>query len=358
MSNKFEIFISYRRKGGYDTAKLLYDKLRIDGYSVSFDIETLEKGNFDKELEKRVTDCKDFLLVLNSGIFDRFSNPDYDPEDDWVRREIACALSQNKNIVPLFLEGFDYPKILPDDIKGVTRKNSIDLSPQHFEGAYARMKQVFLTSKPNWAIEHKKKIIAGVSIALIVLLAFLFFTIFAISSQKNLELQKAKMEADSIIEAKEAEMEHFADSIKRSIVRQEKRASERKMQEPATADSSQKTPGKALYWGGSNSDVGQVIFEKIEAAGVKKEKCSGPGMVIKNNEASCKEADSEFTCAYSPKLTITNCDGKIHSLTETSVTFQTQPQANEAFAREELIKELRSTDFSSWISSLLKVMYE
>jgi len=30
----FKIFISYRRSGGYDTAKLLYEKLKLDGYSV------------------------------------------------------------------------------------------------------------------------------------------------------------------------------------------------------------------------------------------------------------------------------------------------------------------------------------
>jgi hypothetical protein len=355
MPNKFEIFISYRRKGGYDTAKLLYDKLRMDGYSVSFDIETLEKGNFDYELEKRVAGCKDFLLILNPGIFDRFANQDYDPEDDWVRREIACALNQNKNIVPLVLEGFDYPKILPDDIKGVTRKNSIDLNPKHFEDAYSRMKRVFLTSKPSWIIEHKKKIIVFVSTAFLALLVFLFLTILAISNQKNLELQRAKMEADSIIEAKEAELEHFADSIKRSMIRHEKRVGERKTQE---AKAGAEPADKALYWGGPNNDIGQVIFEKIEPAGVKKEKCSGNGMVIKANDASCKETDAEqFTCSYLPKLTITNCEGKILSFTETSVNFQTSPQMDEAMAREELVKELRSTDFSSWLSSL-KGLYE
>jgi hypothetical protein len=215
------------------------------------------------------------------------------------------------------------------------------------------MKKVFLTSKPSWVIEHKKKIIISASIVFFALLASLFFAIFAISNQKNLELQKAKMEADSIIEAKEAEMEHFADSIKRSIIRQEKKASERKMQETA------KQNLKTLYWGGENSEVGQVVFEKIEPAGVKKEKCSGNGMVIKINDASCKEAETEqFICSYLPKLTITNCEGKMLYLTETSVNFQTSPQTSEAMAREELIKELRSTDFSSWISSLKSYIYE
>ena len=35
---KYDIFISYRRDGGYETAKHLFDLLIRDGYSVSFDI--------------------------------------------------------------------------------------------------------------------------------------------------------------------------------------------------------------------------------------------------------------------------------------------------------------------------------
>ena len=63
--NKYDIFISYRRDGGYDTAKHLYDLLTRDGYSVSFDIDTLRNGDFDIELLKRVEECIDFFLILN-----------------------------------------------------------------------------------------------------------------------------------------------------------------------------------------------------------------------------------------------------------------------------------------------------
>ena len=42
---KYDIFISYRREGGYDTAKHLNDLLVRDGYRVSFDIDTLRNGD-------------------------------------------------------------------------------------------------------------------------------------------------------------------------------------------------------------------------------------------------------------------------------------------------------------------------
>ena len=65
METKHNIFISYRRDGGYDTAKHLYDLLTRDGYSVSFDIDTLRNGDFDVELLKRIDECTDFILVLD-----------------------------------------------------------------------------------------------------------------------------------------------------------------------------------------------------------------------------------------------------------------------------------------------------
>ena len=42
---KYDIFISYRRDGGYDTAKHLNDLLVRDGYKVSFDIDLTENNN-------------------------------------------------------------------------------------------------------------------------------------------------------------------------------------------------------------------------------------------------------------------------------------------------------------------------
>ncbi|MDR3002368.1 MAG: TIR domain-containing protein [Fibromonadaceae bacterium] len=170
MAKKFDIFISYRRKGGYDMAKLLYDRLRLDGYSVSFDIDTLEKGNFDSELEKRVLVCKDFLLVMSPKVFDRFYDSQLDPKNDWVRQEIICALETNKNIVPLALDGFDFPKEpLPDDVKDVSRKNALDLNPKHFEAAYAKLKLAFLVSKPRWTVRYRKYIIALIVVVFLAL---------------------------------------------------------------------------------------------------------------------------------------------------------------------------------------------
>jgi len=216
MPAKFKIFISYRRKGGYDTAKLIYERLKMDGYSVSFDLDTLENGNFCNELEKRIKKCKDFIIILNTGIFDCFSESDYNPKDDWVRIEISWALAAKRNIVPLMMEDFNYPKRLPNDIKDITRINSIDLSPEHFEAAYEKMKNSFLLSKPHWKIRHKKRLISFLSIVFLVLATYFFFMISTSYKQKEQEAAEAKLaaqRADSIRIVREMELMRAADSI-------------------------------------------------------------------------------------------------------------------------------------------------
>ena len=67
----FDIFISYRRQGGYDTAKHLNDLLVRDGYRVSFDIDTLRNGDFDVQLLNRIDQCEDFILIVDEKAFER-----------------------------------------------------------------------------------------------------------------------------------------------------------------------------------------------------------------------------------------------------------------------------------------------
>jgi len=367
MSKKFEIFISYRRKGGYDTAKLLYDRLRIDGYSVSFDIDTLEKGNFDDELKKRVYDCKDFLLVLNSGIFDRFFDPECDPKDDWVRQEIICALETSKNIVPLILDGFAYPKNLPEDVKNITKKNAINLEQKHFESEYARMKQKFLLSKPRWTTRHRKSIISILSVFVLGIAAYVCSLLLDVSKQneqKELLLQEeriARQRTDSIknaeVDSIKTVMQQRTDSIRKAALESVKNTQAQKTANSgAPGDKSpQKSSGRSIHWNGPSDVIGQVIYEKLASAGVKKAKCSDNGIMLKLNKPSCKTDNlAKIVCTYSPKLTITDCNDKFISALEKSDNLKASPQVNENAAKDELAGSLRKLNFGDWISSIKK----
>lgn len=153
---KYDVFISYRREGGYDTAKHLNDLLVRDGYKVSFDIDTLRNGNFDTQLLERIEQCKDFILIVDKHAFDRTLDPNFDRNNDWLRCELAHALNHKKNIIPVFLSGVTgFPKGLPDDINGVVKKNGPEYNKYYFDGFYQTLCSRFLTSR------SKKKMVFG-----------------------------------------------------------------------------------------------------------------------------------------------------------------------------------------------------
>lgn len=147
---QYDIFLSYRRKGGYDTAKHLYDLLSKDGYRVSFDIDTLRSGDFDTALFNRIDQCKDFILIVDEHAFDRTLDPDFNPQNDWMRQELAYALSKGKNIVPIFLSGkVGFPENLPADIAAVVKKNGPEFNRYYFDEFYETLKKRFLSKRHN-----------------------------------------------------------------------------------------------------------------------------------------------------------------------------------------------------------------
>jgi hypothetical protein len=150
---KYDIFISYRRDGGYDTAKHLYDLLNRDGYKVSFDIDTLRNGDFDIQLLTRIEQCKDFILIVDKHAFDRTLNKDFNPKNDWLRCELAHALKHNKNIVPVFLSGVvGFPEYLPEDVSGVVKKHAVKHDMEYFDSFYSKLCSLLTSRKKNYKI--------------------------------------------------------------------------------------------------------------------------------------------------------------------------------------------------------------
>jgi len=151
--DKYDIFISYRRKETADKAEHLFTLLEHKGYEgqVSFDRENLD-GRFDLEILKRLDDCKDFIVILapdtlsslkkeDSGWYHRLANctidefPGIEMEMktaggslDFVRLEIARALAKGKHIIPVVpINSSDYnfdELQLTDDICLLTKQHA------------------------------------------------------------------------------------------------------------------------------------------------------------------------------------------------------------------------------------------
>ncbi|MCL2020096.1 MAG: toll/interleukin-1 receptor domain-containing protein [Oscillospiraceae bacterium] len=178
---KYDIFLSYRRDGGEAMAILLHDRLSQRGYKVFLDIENLNSGSFNTRLLDIIDNCTDFLLICSKDSFERCNN-----EGDWVRMEIAHALSKGKNIVPVMLRNFEFPDELPADIEAIRVQNGVNAnSHEYFDAAVDRLTDKFLISKPMSEVIHapvkKKKtlpLIIGGAAGVLALVVFVFVTNF------------------------------------------------------------------------------------------------------------------------------------------------------------------------------------
>lgn len=182
---KYDIFISYRRIGGYDTAKHINDLLVRDGYRVSFDIDTLRSGFFDVQLLSRIEQCKDFILIVDEHAFDRSLDVNFDRNKDWLRCELAHAIEHKKNIIPVFLSGVSgFPEGLPEDIAAVTKSNGPEYNRYYFNDFYKALKSRFLVSK-----SRKKWIISIIVFFLILIGAVMYFTLNTSTELKYVQYQ-------------------------------------------------------------------------------------------------------------------------------------------------------------------------
>ena len=205
---KYDVFISYRREGGYDTAKHLNDLLVRDGYKVSFDIDTLRNGDFDIQLLSRIEECKDFILIVDKHAFDRTLDKTFDSTKDWMRCELAHALKHNKNIIPVFLSGVTgFPDGLPKDIVNVTKKNGPEYNRYYFNDFYETLKKRFL---------HKRD-----KFKYLIVIATILFILTLIPFIGNFE------------EASNDDIQNFVEEDKQNIIKEYEKRQELPIQERA-----------------------------------------------------------------------------------------------------------------------------
>jgi len=134
----YDVFISYRRDGGFEMARLLYEHLKAAGVNAFFDLEELRSGQFNVKLYNAIEDSANFLLVLPQGSLDRCVF-----EDDWLRLEIEHAIKNKKNIIPLMMSGFEWPESLPDSLKNLPYFNAVKMSREYFDATVSRLFTMF-----------------------------------------------------------------------------------------------------------------------------------------------------------------------------------------------------------------------
>jgi len=147
--DKYQIFISYRRDGGDALAGRLADRFNALGYKVFYDVESMRSGTFNTQILDAIAQCDDVLLVLPPNALDRCVNV-----DDWVRQELAFALKYNKNIIPIIMRGFEFPKTLPVDIDKIRYMEGVTASSEYFDAVIERIENLLKSRRTSTRVKE------------------------------------------------------------------------------------------------------------------------------------------------------------------------------------------------------------
>jgi TIR domain len=139
MSNGL-IFISYRREDAAGYARAIYDRVarHFSEERVFMDVDAIQPGlPFDEAIEKAVGQCEILLALIGrnwltqgTGAGPRINDP-----KDYVRMEIATALSRNVRVIPVLLDGAKMPneEELPEPLRALSRRHAIEMSHSSFK---------------------------------------------------------------------------------------------------------------------------------------------------------------------------------------------------------------------------------
>ena len=165
---KYDIFVSYRRTSS-ESANLIATRLRAEGYNVFFDVESMRGGKFNEQLYNVIDNCTDFLLILPPNALDRCHD-----QEDWVRKEVLRAIEDKKNIIPVMLNGFSWPKPMPEGMEDLPLYQALTASSvEYFDLSIRRLIEQYLQSKPKRSVIIKK---TGIILAAVLLVAGLLFS--------------------------------------------------------------------------------------------------------------------------------------------------------------------------------------
>lgn len=126
---KYDVFISYRRQGGRDCARILQQALERRGYRCFFDYDSLQDGEFNVDIYDAIKTTPNFLLVLTDGALERCRNA-----EDWVRIEIEHAQRFKKKIIPVVPSGQTanpFPDGLPDGLAELANLQTTSLNMEN-----------------------------------------------------------------------------------------------------------------------------------------------------------------------------------------------------------------------------------
>jgi tetratricopeptide (TPR) repeat protein len=147
------VFISYRRTNFW-TALAIYQDLYKNGYDVFFDYKSIPSGDFEKVVTENVKYRAHFIVVLSPSALERCNEP-----GDWLRREIELAIDNQRNIIPLMMEGFDFgspatTNALTGKLAELKKYNALGIPAEYFEEAMVKLRSERFLNRPLESVSH------------------------------------------------------------------------------------------------------------------------------------------------------------------------------------------------------------
>ena len=148
LSGNESVFISYRRDDSSGYTLAIYEKLKsaLGDEGVFMDMDDIPHGeNFAKHIEKVLNKAYTVLVMIGKGWLNASNAKGrrLDEPGDYVRMEIATALSKDLRVIPVLLRGEEMPtpEALPEDLQDLCMRNAIRIHDDQFDASIQRLIQ-------------------------------------------------------------------------------------------------------------------------------------------------------------------------------------------------------------------------
>jgi hypothetical protein len=137
LQNNGQVFVSYRRSDSIDITGRIYDSLvdRFGKASIFKDVDSIPLGiDFKDYLEQMVGSCHVLLAIIGrewAEARDAKGKRRLDDPADFVRIEVASALTRRIPVIPLLVQGAQMPMeaSLSADLRTLVYRNGIQIRP-------------------------------------------------------------------------------------------------------------------------------------------------------------------------------------------------------------------------------------
>lgn len=136
-----KVFVSYRRKDAKLEANLIANALRLElGADTIFIDGDIKPGSQWPDTIRTALNTSLFVLVIIGPDWflagdDKYGQRRIDEIDDWVRQEIALALSSGKTVIPILVReaSLPPPNKLPNDLAQLSSRQCLKLRSDNLE---------------------------------------------------------------------------------------------------------------------------------------------------------------------------------------------------------------------------------